>query len=46
MSKYNIHYEEIGETTDHQAMVFGNEIYMPISKAKDGWQKALRNKIK
>ena len=46
MSKYNIHYEEIGETTDHQVMVFGNEIYMPISKAKDGWQKALRNKIK
>ena len=46
MSKYNIHYEEIGETTDHQAIVFGNEIYMPISKAKDGWQKALRNKIK
>ena len=46
MSKYNIHYEEIGETTDHQAMVFGNEIYMPISKAKDGWKKALRNKIK
>ena len=46
MSKYNIHYEEIGKTTEHQAMVFGETIHMPISKAKDGWKKSLRNKIK
>ena len=46
MSKYNIHYEEIGKTTEHQAMVFGETIYMPISKAKDGWKKSLREKIK
>ena len=31
MSKYNIHYEEIGETTQHQAMVFGEIIHMPVS---------------
>ena len=45
MSKYNIHYEEIGETTQHQAMVFGEIIHMPILKAKDSWQRSLRNKI-
>jgi len=46
LSSYEIHYEEIGKTTDHQAMVFGKEIHMPISKAKDGWEKSLRNQIK
>jgi len=46
LSSYKIHYEEIGKTTDHQAMVFGKEIHMPISKAKDSWEKSLRNQIK
>ena len=46
LSSYEIHYEEIGKTTDHKAMVFGKEIHMPISKAKDGWEKSLRNQIK
>jgi len=46
LSSYEIHYEEIGKTTDHKAMVFGKVIHMPISKAKDGWEKSLRNQIK
>ena len=46
LSSCGVYYEEIGETTDHQAMLFGQEIHMPVSKAKDSWQKSLREKIK
>ena len=46
LSSYEIHYEKIGETTDHQAIVFGEKIHISISKAKDVWQQSLRNQIK
>jgi len=46
LSSHEIYYKEIGETTDHQAMLFGKEIHMPIFKAKDNWGKSLREKIK
>ena len=46
LSSYEIHYEKIGETTDHQAIVFGEKIHISISKAKDAWQQSLRNQIK
>ena len=43
--KHNIYHKEIGKTTNHQAMVFGEKIHMAISKAKEGWEKSLRSKI-
>ena len=46
LSKYRVYYEEIGKTTEHQAMVFGELVHISILKAKEIWQSALRNMLK
>ena len=46
MSSYGIPVTKLGRTTAHRAMVFGNVIHMPISKAKDCWTNGLRDKLK
>ena len=46
MSSYGIPVTQLGRTTAHQAMDFGNVIHMPLSKAKDCWTNGLRDKLK
>jgi phosphoribosylformylglycinamidine synthase len=46
MSTYGIPVTELGRTTAHQVMVFGNVIHIPLSKAKDCWVNGLRDKLR
>ena len=46
MSSYGIPVTELGKTTAHQAMNFGNVIHMPLSKAKECWANGLRDKLR
>ena len=46
MSGYGISVTELGRTTAHQVMVFGNVIHVPLAKVKESWHGGLRDKIK
>ena len=46
MSGYGIPVTELGRTTAHQAMVFGNVIHVPLAKVKECWSGGLRDKLK
>ena len=46
MSSYGIPVTELGKTTAHQVMVFGNVIHVPLAKVKESWHGGLRDKLK
>ena len=46
MSGYGISVTELGITTAHQAMVFGNVIHVQLAKVKESWRGGLRDKLK
>ena len=46
MSGYGIPVTELGRTTAHQVMVFGNVIHVPLAKVKESWRGGLRDKLK
>jgi hypothetical protein len=46
MSGYGIPVTELGRTTAHQVMVFGNVIHVSLAKVKESWHGGLRNKLK
>ena len=46
MSGYGISVTELGRTTAHQVMVFGNVIHVPLAKVKESWRGGLRDKLK
>ena len=46
MSGYGIPVTELGRTTAHQVIVFGNVIHVSLAKVKESWHGGLRNKLK
>ena len=46
MSSYKISITELGRTSAHQVMEFGDVIYIPLAKVKDCWSRGLRDKLK
>ena len=46
MSGYGIPVTELGRTTAHQVMVFGNVIHVSLAKVKESWHGGLRDKLK
>ena len=46
MSSYKIPITELGRTSAHQVMEFGDVIYIPLARVKDCWSRGLRDKLK
>ncbi len=43
--RYQIAVVKLGNTTDHQALIIGGEINLPLNRAKDTWENGLREKL-